>query len=134
MSVRSWHGYILTAPDQTLLTAEGDSLRTFLSSPGSFEFLVQAPLRKRSLYPPLLCRMPTREWRRGGQRQMSMTEFGFLLSELMERRGVDVGALATAFAERGYEQANEYLLVAYMQGELEVDPRLPSFLAGALTL
>jgi hypothetical protein len=37
-------------------------------------------------------------------------------------------------AGRGYEQANEYSLVAYMQGELEVDPRLPSFLAGALTL
>ena len=47
---------------------------------------------------------------------------------------MDAAALATALAERGYEQANEYLLVAYMQGELEVDPRLPSFLAGALTL
>ena len=65
---------------------------------------------------------------------MSMTKFGFLLSELMERQGMDAAALATALAERGYEQANEYLLVAYMQGELEVDPRLPSFLAGALTL
>jgi hypothetical protein len=65
---------------------------------------------------------------------MSMTEFGFLLSELMERRGMDAAALATALAGWGYEQANEYSLVAYMQGELEVDPRLPSFLAGALTL
>jgi len=65
---------------------------------------------------------------------MSMTKFGFLLSELMERRGMDAAALATVLAERGYEQANEYSLVAYMQGELEVDPRLPSFLAGALTL
>jgi hypothetical protein len=65
---------------------------------------------------------------------MSMTEFGFLLSELMERRGMDAAALATTLAERGYEQANEYSLVAYLQGELEVDPRLPSLLAGALTL
>ncbi len=65
---------------------------------------------------------------------MSMTEFGFLLSELMERRGMDAAALATVLAERGYEQVNEYSLVAYMQGELKVDPRLPSFLAGALTL
>jgi hypothetical protein len=65
---------------------------------------------------------------------MSMTEFGFLLSELMEKRGMDAAALATALAEQGYEQANEYLLVAYMQGELEVDPRLPSFLAGAMRL
>lgn len=65
---------------------------------------------------------------------MSMTEFGFVLSELMERRGMDAAALATALAERGYEQANEHALVAYMRGELEVDPRLPSFLAGALAL
>jgi hypothetical protein len=65
---------------------------------------------------------------------MSMTEFGFLLSELMEKRSMDATALTTTLAGRGYEQANEYSLVAYMQGELEVDPRLPSFLAGALTL
>ena len=65
---------------------------------------------------------------------MSKTEFGFLLSELMERRGMDAAALASALAEQGYEEANENSLVAYMQGELEVDPRLPSFLAGALTL
>ena len=29
---------------------------------------------------------------------MSMTEFGFLLSELMARRGMDAAALATALA------------------------------------
>jgi hypothetical protein len=63
-----------------------------------------------------------------------MTEFGFLLSELMERRGVDAAALATALAERGYEAADENLLVAYLRGELEVDPRLPRYLAEALTL
>ncbi len=65
---------------------------------------------------------------------MSMTEFGFLLSELMERRSVDAAALVTALAERGYEAANEDLLVAYLRGEVEVDPRLPSFLARVLTL
>ena len=36
---------------------------------------------------------------------MSMTEFGFLLSELMEKRSMDAAALATALAGRGYEQA-----------------------------
>ncbi len=65
---------------------------------------------------------------------MGMTEFGFLLSELMERRGVDVTALAALLAERGYEAAEEYLLVAYLRGEVEVDRRLPSLLAEALAL
>lgn len=65
---------------------------------------------------------------------MTMTEFGLLLSELMDNRGMDVVTLSAALVEQGYEYANEDALVSYQLGELEVDPRLPRFLAGALML
>jgi hypothetical protein len=63
-----------------------------------------------------------------------MTEFGLLLSELMNERGMDTAALALTLAEQGYHDANEDVLVEYIQGEREVDPCLPSLLARALTL
>ena len=65
---------------------------------------------------------------------MSMTQFGLLLSELMDARGLDVVTLSAALAQQGYEDANEETLVSYQLGELEVDARLPRFLAQALML
>ena len=62
-----------------------------------------------------------------------MTKFGWLLSQLMEKRGMDTAALAAALTEHGYE-VNEDTLVAYMRGEREVDPRLPKFLVRELAL
>jgi hypothetical protein len=65
---------------------------------------------------------------------VSMTQFGLLLSELMDDRGLDVDTLSAALALQGYEDANEDALVSYQRGESEVDPRLPRFLAQALKL
>ena len=65
---------------------------------------------------------------------MSMTQFGLLLSELMDARGLDVVTLSAALAQQGYEDANEETLVSYQLGELEVDVRLPRFLAQVLML
>ncbi len=65
---------------------------------------------------------------------MSMTEFGLLLSELMDDRRMDVVTLGVALAKQGYEDANEDVLVSYQLGELEVDASLPHFLAQALML
>ena len=65
---------------------------------------------------------------------MSMTQFGLVLSELMDSRGLDAVTLSAALAEQGYEDANEEALVKYQLGELEVDARLPHFLAQALML
>ena len=65
---------------------------------------------------------------------MIMTEFGLLLSALLDERGLDTAGLSAALAEHGYEEASEDALVGYMRGEREVDPRLPRFLALALAL
>jgi hypothetical protein len=62
-----------------------------------------------------------------------LTKFGSLLSQLMEKRGIDTVALAAALTEHGYE-VNEDTLVGYMRGEREVDPVLPKFLVRELAL
>jgi hypothetical protein len=69
-----------------------------------------------------------------GAVSVSMTDFGLVLSELMDDRGMDVVTLSVALAKQGYEDANEAALVSYQLGELEVDARLPHFLAQALML
>ena len=66
-------------------------------------------------------------------REAIYTEFGSLLSQLMEERGMNAAALAAALTEHGYE-VNEVTLVAYMRDEREVDPRLPKFLVRELAL
>jgi predicted DsbA family dithiol-disulfide isomerase len=65
---------------------------------------------------------------------VSMTQFGLVLCELMEARGLDLVTLSAALAQQGYEDANEETLARYQRGELEVDDRLPRFLAQALML
>ncbi len=62
-----------------------------------------------------------------------MTKFGWLLSELMDKRGMDTAELAAALAKQGYE-VNEETLVEYMQSKREIDPVLPEFLVEALVL
>ena len=63
-----------------------------------------------------------------------MTEFGSLLFKLMEQRGLTLASLAVALKKRGYEEADEDILMQYIQGEREVDIALPRLLAETLAL
>ena len=65
---------------------------------------------------------------------MAITKFGVLLSELLDKRGMDPATLARTLAGQGYHEANENTLVEYILGTREVDPCLPRFLARALAL
>ena len=44
-----------------------------------------------------------------------MTEFGSLLFKLMEQRGLTLASLAVALKERGYEEADDDVLMQYIQ-------------------